>query len=610
MLASPVTDYSSFEPQSDSSPMHPYIQVYFALVLKRPREAFKIACWWITGRRVRALGRFRNAASSLSGIYRHWIAHNQPDRMGVQELAILRKNSAGLSIVAVHLHITSADSAEQIDTAVTSVLDQFYPRWELYVTSAVSNALRLFTDPRINTVPPLVATQSAGMAYVLRTTAAPYVVPLTADCALTPGALLAYAQAIREENAPVVLYADQDELSPQGKRCNPWFKPKWDGDLFLAQDYLSAACALPAMAAHGVELDEAIPDTTAIYKILSQLLLGSNALAARHIPHVATTTSPRLWSRSSSARTDLVRNISRESFGAKVTQSVFGTLVIQHHLPVPPPKVSIIVPTRDRLDLLATCVRGVLHGTDYPSIELVIADNESVERDTLAFFELCARDSRVRVVRWPYPYNYSAINNFAVRQASGSYICLLNNDTEVIDPAWLHELMVHAVRPEIGAVGARLLYPDRTIQHAGVVVGIGGAAGHAHRGLAEGEPGYFAQALVARSATAVTAACLVVSADKFNAVSGFDEENLAIAYNDVDLCLKLRNAGWRNMYIPQSVLIHHESKSRGPDLAPQHFGRYKRELAIFQERWGTVDFQDPAHHPGLDPMSEEYRLGL
>lgn len=590
--------------------MPPYIQVYFALLLRRPREALTVAWWWVTGKRVRAFGRFRNSAASLPGIYPHWISHNQSERISAQALFDLRCQTAALPILAVHLHIPLACPPPLVDAAVRSILDQFYPRWELYVTSADSDARLLLDDPRINSVMSPLMSRAAGLAHVFGVMAASYVVPVSAGCTLSPGALLAYAQAIPDENHPVVLYADQDELSQEGKRCNPWLKPQWDEDLFLAQDYLSAACALPIGPVSRAGFEEACPDIIAVYALLSQLLLGPNAVAARHVAHIATTTPACYWNRSSVARADLVRNISRESFGADVVAGAFGTLVIRRPLPDPPPKVSIIVPTRDRLDLLATCVEGVLHRTDYPDIELVIADNESVETDTLDYLKQCGLDARVKIVHWPYHYNYSAINNYAIAQATGSYICLLNNDTEVINTAWLHELMLHAVRPEIGAVGAQLLYPDHTIQHAGVVVGLGGAAGHAHRGLVEGEPGYFAQALIARSATAVTAACLVVAKDKFDAVSGFDEKSLAIAYNDVDLCLKLRKAGWRNMYVPQSMLIHHEGKSRGLDLTPQHLDRYKRELAVFQERWGAVDFRDPTHHPGLDPISEQYRLGL
>ena len=266
----------------------------------------------------------------------------------------------------------------------------------------------------------------------------------------------------------------------------------------------------------------------------------------------------------------------------------------------------MVVATRDRVELLRTCVKGVLEETAYPDLELIVADNDSRQPETLRYMDEIAADPRVRVVRWPHPFNYSAINNFAAGHASGEYLCLLNNDIEVLEPQWLDEMVREAVQPGVGAVGARLLYPDRTIQHAGVAIGIGNAAGHAHRGLPMDEVGYFAQTHVVRGASAVTAACLVVAKRHFDAVGGLDEEAFAVAYNDVDLCLKLQQYGLVNIYTPLATLIHHESKSRGIDFAPEHLERYMRELAVFQQRWGAAEAVDPWHHPQLNRQSEVF----
>lgn len=183
---------------------------------------------------------------------------------------------------------------------------------------------------------------------------------------------------------------------------------------------------------------------------------------------------------------------------------------------------------------------------------------------------------------------------------------MLNNDIEVIEPHWLSALVREAMQPGIGAVGARFCSPDRSVQHAGVAIGLGNAAGHAHRALPEGEPGYYAQALIARGASAVTGACLLVARRHFEAVGGLDADGLAVAYNDVDLCLKLRELGLRNIYTPLATLIHHESKSRGLDFSPEHLERYMRELSLLQERWDTRSLVDPWHHPGLDRGNETY----
>ncbi len=602
---------------------HPYFQAFLALLPVRPGKALQIAWWWTTRRRLRALGHLRFAAGQMRENYRLWLAVHQPDP---DRVAVLQDDPGDWPMLAVHVHLGAGRAPDEaaMSDVMASVMAQAYPRWTLYISSTTDDRPRLktgggaaATDSRIHRLEGAVASRAEGLTRVLQETSADYVVPLAEDCSLTQGALLAFAHAVRGVEG-AVFYADQDERDPRGLRSTPWFKPEWDEDLFFAQDYLSAACAIPVEAARRAigevarddraAQDDSIAqdDGIAVYALLLRLLTGARSLPARHIPYVAVTTRPGAWCRSSPARAALVQRAT----GRAATDGPFGTVTVHHRLPDPLPKVSVIVPTRDGLDILRTCVEGVLYGTDYPALELIIADNDSVDPATLAYFDQCRGDPRVKIIRWPHAYNYSAINNFAATQADGAYLCLLNNDTEILGRSWLAEMVAQAVRPDVGAVGARLLYPDRSIQHAGVVIGLGNAAGHAHRGLEEGEPGYFAQALVSRTATAVTAACLVVAKDKFDSVGGLDEEGLAIAYNDVDLCLKLRAAGWRNVYAADAVLIHHESKSRGLDFAPEHLARYMRELAVFQERWGSVGFQDPTHHPGLDPATERYSLRL
>jgi GT2 family glycosyltransferase len=279
-------------------------------------------------------------------------------------------------------------------------------------------------------------------------------------------------------------------------------------------------------------------------------------------------------------------------------------------LPENDPLVSIVIPTRDKVELLRACVESILAHTAYRNFEIIIVDNRSIEAETAVYLAQIASNDRITILTHDEEYNYSAINNRAVAVCGGEFICLLNNDTEIISEGWLGTLLRHASCEHVGAVGAKLLYGDGSIQHAGVVMGLGGAAGHAHRGLPNDQPGYFGQPHVARGASAVTAACLLVGRAKFNAIGGLDEHNLMIAFNDVDMCLKLNMAGWRTIYAPQATLFHHESRSRGQDLAPEHIDRYMRELAVLQGRWRTQEFVDPMHHPGLDRTGEQYQLGF
>jgi GT2 family glycosyltransferase len=207
-------------------------------------------------------------------------------------------------------------------------------------------------------------------------------------------------------------------------------------------------------------------------------------------------------------------------------------------------------------------------------------------------------------------FNYSKLNNAAVRAAAGDFLCFLNNDVEMVDGDWLSLLVRQAVRSDMGAVGARLLYPDHTIQHAGVFTGIGGGAGHGHRFQREEESGYFERARLPQQVSAVTAACLVVAREKFLAVGGYDEADFPVAFNDVDLCLKLNARGWQSFYEPRAMLIHHESKSRGSDSARSNRVRFAGELAALKSKWRTDERVDPYHHPHLSRFSEQFLIAV
>jgi GT2 family glycosyltransferase len=277
-------------------------------------------------------------------------------------------------------------------------------------------------------------------------------------------------------------------------------------------------------------------------------------------------------------------------------------------LPAPPP-VSVIVPTRDRPDLFVPCLDGLLHGTDYPHLEVLVADNDSREPGTLARFAEYDRDPRVRIVPMPGPFNFSRINNEAVAQASGRVVVFMNNDVEVLGADWLMALVAEAIRPEVGAVGAKLLYPGGLVQHAGVVLGLmGGPAGHAFHLFRDGHPGYLHMLEATRRCSAVTAACLAVERTKFEALGGFDTEAFPVALNDVDLCLRLDRAGYRNLYVPKACLLHKESASRPSDWHPEQRARYERELAAFKERWADRLDRDPWYNRGHGQANADFSV--
>src|SRR5690606_9272676 len=277
----------------------------------------------------------------------------------------------------------------------------------------------------------------------------------------------------------------------------------------------------------------------------------------------------------------VAEHLERMHPGARVEGLAHGHYRVRWPLPGSPPGVSLVIPTRDRVELLRTCVESILARTRYPDYEVLVVDNQSSEPATLDYLARIELDPRVRVLRYDAPFNYSAINNWAVGQCDGAVIGLVNNDIEVISPDWLAEMVSQAIRPGIGAVGAMLYYPNDTIQHAGVGLGIHGVASHLYVGMPRGYPGHGGRARVAQQLSAVTGACLVVARRAWEEVGGLDEA-LQVAFNDIDFCLRLGEAGYRNIWTPFAELYHHESASRGSEDSEEKQRRFAGEVELMQ----------------------------
>lgn len=401
----------------------------------------------------------------------------------------------------------------------------------------------------------------------------PWLLLIKAGDRLAAGASAAYHAAM---TASVVhaIYADDDLLSPRGRFTAPHFKPDWNSELFKHFDYLTGACVICV----GQDDLKSVADRSDWTARLVTKAASGGALHVRRVLHHR---------------------------AARITPPIAAEpLAILSDLPA----VSVIIPTRNRADLLRTCLGG-LATTHCPNIEIIIVDNDSDDPETLAYL-MSLPNSGVRVLHHAGPFNYSAINNRAVSEANGKLICLLNNDIEITDPAWLEIMAMQALRDDVGAVGAQLLYPDDRIQHAGVVIGVGNAAGHAHRFLFPHEEGYFRRHTLPQFTSAVTAACLIVQRERFLEVGGLDERNFPVAFNDVDLCLKLNQRGWQSLYEPRAMLIHHESVTRGHDLDPVGAARFAGELAALKRIWKTDEIVDPYHHPYLSRASEQFAIAL
>lgn len=586
-------------------------EAFLRLLAWRPHRAIAIAYWYLTNRKVRARNRLRQAVGLAP--FGYTILLRQREKAAAADPALRRLVSAWPDRPMFTLVLPEGTGADRawVSRLIHVVRDQPYDRWEMLV-AGTGIASWEGEDARIRLIDRAVGDMDDPLAAAIAAARGDFVIPLAPGTLLDEAALLRLAEAVRGAPHSLVFYGDEDRIDPAGRRSQPWFKPLWNAELALALDYIAPACALETMHARAALADtvyHASPSVYALVLAMTKKAPLTDADAVVHVPHLLV--SKPLAGKDLAQPSRVLAVAERVApDGAVAEAGPFGTVVVRWPLPNPPPGVTILIPTRDKAELVRACVDSLLEATRYPNFTVVIIDNGSTDAETLAYFKQVTQDARVTVLPCDLPYNFAAINNVAVEQSAGDYLCFLNNDTVIIDGDWLTELMRYAVRPGIGAVGAQLLYEDHSIQHAGVVIGLGGAAGHAHRGLRPGEIGYFAQAHAAHFASAVTAACMVVERAKFLAVGGFDADHLSIAYNDVDLCLKLGRAGWRNVYAPQAKLLHLETKSRGADLSPAHIERYSRELAILQERWGTKTYIDPLHHPALDRGSETYRIAF
>lgn len=523
--------------------------VHFDAIRTAPRAYFTALSSRLRGKRLRARGQFAPLLAASPHAYRLWLRRSDTSLPG--DPAPPPTMTAPITVPITALIDASSD----------------HP--------GLGETLRSLATEGVAALP-LTTLDPAAFAEAARRIncgGGGWVMPLVAGDVLAPGAGPAYRAVVGHANA-TILYADDDLRDAAGRRTTPHFKPDWNAELFRHFDYLTGACIVRTDARALAGLSGA---DWAFRLVATAARTGTPGHVPQILHHRATRPQPRVPT----------------ALGGEADAL---------------PCVSVIIPTRNRLDLLRTVLDGLAR-TDYPELDVIVVDNGSDDPATLAYLATLAAP-RYRVVRQDGPFNFSAINNRAVAVARGPVVCLLNNDIEMRDPMWLRTMVRQALRADVGAVGAQLLYPDGRLQHAGVVLGIGGAAAHAHRLLHPDETGYFRRHAIPQFVSAVTAACLVVRRDRFLAVGGLDEHRFAVAFNDVDLCMKLNQRGWQTLYEPRAMLIHHESVSRGLDRDPAGAARLAGEVQALQAAWHTRTTMDPFHHPALSPFSERFVLQI
>lgn len=554
--------------------------------------------------------------------YRRWRKKFERHSQRVSNEYQTLVNNGALPTISL---IISADagSSAGLQECLDSVTAQAYPHWRLYVVSTDPEGglcLNEHTkrDPRITVVS---QNSKVSMAQAINTTLElvedEYISLLDPDDLLAPQTLLRAAERLMAQPGLSLLYSDEDQIDAEGNRFDPHFKPDWNPDLLLGHNYIGSLTLFSAELLRSVGGFRDAAQGTLEYDLLLRCMPHLDSINVAHIPDVlihrragkAPASVPGEVRTNAASLRAIADYLAANHSGAKVVNGLApDSYRVIWPLPEPLPKVSLLIPTRDGIELLKPCVDAILDKTDYPNLEVLILDNQSSCERTLAYFDELTADRRVSVHRWDHPFNYSAINNFGASVSTGDIIGLVNNDIEPINGDWLREMVRQVVRPDIGCVGAKLYYPDGRIQHAGVILGVGGIAAHSHRFFPSDSHGYFSRLTLVQNLSAVTAACLLVRKSVFNEVGGLDEEHLAVAFNDVDLCLKVREAGFRNLWTPYAELYHHESASRGPENTRAKRERFAREVKTMQERWGHALIRDPAYNINLTRQREDFSL--
>ena len=569
------------------------------------------------------LGRISSVPIDAYGDYWQRFYQPAPDVLAAQRAAALQ--FAYKPLISVILPTWNSD-VRLLGRAIDSVMAQTYDNWELVISDDASAAnlefrqllARHVRDPRVRCIGHRTRTGIAlNTSRGIALSKGDYVAFLDHDDEFAPEALFEVVRALQEKPFALV-FSDEDRIEEDslGRTVHhtPFFKPAFDPELLRAMNYV---CHLVVMrrdlaASNGAQ---SAVDGAQDHDLLLRATERLPATDIRHVPRIlyhwrvtpnSVSRTPELSQAIQSNTVAVVQqHLARCRLSAAVEPHAdpigasrhFATRV-RWKLPPQAPTVSIIVPTRDRLDLLRPCIDSIARtSSHYPgTLEVLIADNDSTEPGTHAYLGHLSDTGAARIVKSPGEFNWSAINNAAAAAASGEVLIFLNNDTVALSEDWCAELVANALRPEVGAVGARLLYEDGTLQHAGVVLGVEGVAGHDSMGEVPERGGYFGRSHLQRSTSAVTGACLATRKDVFHEVGGFDETGLKVAFNDIDYCLRLRNAGYRVIYNPFAVLYHFESKSRGLDISDEKAARHRVEAATFRARWVSVVDHDPYYN--------------
>ncbi|MBE7564244.1 glycosyltransferase family 2 protein [Acidithiobacillus sp. HP-6] len=562
--------------------------------------------------------------------YEEWLENVETPSLPTPKIVLATLENIGLKpLISIVMPVYNTPDI-YLRACIDSVLAQSYPHWELCIAddnSSKEHVRQILRDyeqkeSRIHVVYRHENGHiSSASNSALDIASGEYVALLDHDDVLPEHALYFMVQAINYNPDAQILYSDEDKLDANGQRFDPHFKSDWNPDLFYSTNYISHLGVYKLALLNSINGFRTGVEGSQDQDLLLRCLPHVENNQIIHIPRIlyhwrAVEGSTALASEEKNYTTEVGIKALTDYFkkngplGIKVEAGPApNTYRVRWPIPEPAPLVSLLIPTRDKKTITEVAVRSILEKTTYPNYEIIILDNGSVMSETIEWFETIQRqDARVKVIRYDHPFNYSAINNFGVRQAKGDLIGLINNDVEVISSDWLIEMVSHALREDIGCVGAKLYYNNDTIQHAGIIMGLGGVAAHSHKLFPRDHPGYFRRLQLTQNLSGVTAACLIVRKSVFDQVGGLDECNLKVAFNDVDFCLKVREAGYRNIWTPYAELYHHESISRGQEDTPEKQERFSKEIEFMLSKWGNILKADPYYNPNLTIHREDFTI--
>jgi glycosyltransferase involved in cell wall biosynthesis len=564
--------------------------------------------------------------------YAAWVAAY--DTLTPDDADRIRQKLAGLTtrpLISV-LMPTYNTPEKWLVRVIESVRRQLYDNWELCIADDASKAPHVRKileryqkkDPRIKvTYRETNGHISAASNSALALAHGEFIALLDHDDEIRPHALACVALELDAHPNADLIYSDEDKIDENGHRYDQYFKPDWNPDLFLVQNYVSHLGVYRTLLVREVGGFRVGYEGSQDWDLAMRVTERTAPDRIRHIPRilyhwrsVPGSTAMLIGAKNYAvvaAEKVISEHFSRIGVNATITPTKGSYWRVRYPLPDPAPRVTLIIPTRNRLNVLQPCLESLRAKTTYPNFEILVIDNDSDDPETLAYLDQIQTvegGPRVRVAHYPGEFNYSAINNFGVSQTDAPVVGLLNNDLEVINGDWLEEMVSHALRPEIGCVGAKLYYPDDRIQHAGVILGIGGVAAHAWQTHPRGAAGQAHRNLLQQNLSAVTAACLVIRREIYQQVGGLESESLKVAFNDVDFCLKVRAAGFRNFWTPYAELYHHESASRGAEDTLEKRDRFRTEVEYMLSKWGDALVNDPAYNSNLTLTINDFTLAL